>query len=74
LEKVKARLLTILFADDELNPPELGIMERLMTRVRTGRMVLVPAGSETEGHRTQVKAEVWREFLSDFMSSLSPLR
>jgi homoserine O-acetyltransferase len=72
LEKIQAPLLTILFADDELNPPELGIMQRLMPRVKTGRMFLVPAGPETEGHRTQVKAEVWREQLRQFMNSLKP--
>jgi homoserine O-acetyltransferase len=72
LEKIQAPLLSILFADDELNPPELGIMQRLMPRVKTGRMVLVPAGPETEGHRTQVKAEVWREQLRQFMNSLKP--
>ncbi len=70
LERITAPLLTILFADDELNPPELGAMERVMARVKNGRMVLVPAGPQTEGHRTQVKAEVWREHLRAFMETL----
>jgi homoserine O-acetyltransferase len=70
LEKMKASLLTILFADDELNPPELGVMDGLMARVRTGKMVMVPAGPATEGHRTQVKAEVWSKYLSEFLNSL----
>jgi homoserine O-acetyltransferase/O-succinyltransferase len=70
LERITAPLLTILFADDELNPPELGTMERAMARVKNGRMVLVPAGPETEGHRTQVKADVWREHLRAFMKAL----
>jgi homoserine O-acetyltransferase len=67
LERITAPLLTILFADDELNPPELGTMERLMARVKNGGMVLVPAGPQTEGHRTQVKAEVWREHVRAFL-------
>jgi homoserine O-acetyltransferase/O-succinyltransferase len=71
LERITAPLLTILFADDELNPPELGTMERLMPRVKNGRMVLVPAGPNTEGHRTQVKADVWREHLRTFMNGLN---
>jgi homoserine O-acetyltransferase len=70
LERITAPLLTILFADDELNPPELGTMERVMARLKNGRMVLVPAGPETEGHRTQVKADVWREHLRAFVKAL----
>ncbi len=70
LDKIKAPLLTILFEDDELNPPTLNIMERLMPRVKRGRMVLVPASTETEGHRTQVKASVWREHVRAFVDSL----
>ena len=70
LEKIRARVLTILFEDDELNPTDLGTMERLMPRVKNGRMVVIPAGPETEGHRTQVKASVWRHHLQAFMDTL----
>jgi hypothetical protein len=45
-------------------------MERLMTRVKNGKMVLVPAGPGTYGHRTQVRAEVWREYLRQFLNAL----
>lgn len=38
--------------------------------VKTGRMVLIPASPETEGHRTQVKASVWREHVREFVRSL----
>jgi homoserine O-acetyltransferase len=70
LETIRAPLLAILFADDELNPPELGVMEGLMARVKTGRLALVPAGPNTQGHRTQVRAEVWRDHLRQFMDSI----
>ncbi|HXG87457.1 MAG TPA: alpha/beta fold hydrolase [Vicinamibacterales bacterium] len=69
LERIEARVLAILFADDELNPPELGTMERVMPRVKNGRLVLIPAGPQTEGHRTQVKAAVWREHLREFLKN-----
>ena len=46
LEKIKARLLAINFADDEVNPPELGVVEREIKRIPGARFVLVPA-SET---------------------------
>jgi homoserine O-acetyltransferase/O-succinyltransferase len=70
LGHIRAPLLTILFADDELNPPEVGVMERVMPAVKTGRMVLIPGGPESEGHRTQVKASVWREHVREFVRSL----
>lgn len=71
LDQITAPLLAILFEDDELNPPNLMIMERLLPRVKRGRMVLVPASADTEGHRTQVKASVWREHVRAFVDSLS---
>jgi homoserine O-acetyltransferase len=70
LGKIRAPLLTILFEDDELNPLNLGTMERVMPKVKSGRMVVIPASKETEGHRTQVKASVWREHVRRFMSQI----
>ena len=70
LGRIRAPLLTILFEDDELNPTNLGIMERLMPRVKTARMVVIPAGPDTEGHRTQVKASVWRHHIQAFVETL----
>ena len=72
LDRIRTPLLTILFEDDELNPTNLGTMERLMPRVKTGRMVIIPAGPQTEGHRTQVKAIVWRDHVRRFMDTLKP--
>ncbi|HEX7283297.1 MAG TPA: hypothetical protein VF239_14665, partial [Vicinamibacterales bacterium] len=66
-----APLLTILFEDDELNPVNLGTMERVMPKVKTGHMVVIPTGKETEGHRTQVKASVWREHVGRFMETIA---
>jgi homoserine O-acetyltransferase len=70
LERIRARVLTILFEDDELNPTTLGILERVMPRVARGQMVVIPAGPDTEGHRTQVRASVWRHHVQAFMGSL----
>jgi hypothetical protein len=44
LERIKAPLLAINFADDELNPPELGVLEAAAKRVSRMRHVLVAAG------------------------------
>jgi homoserine O-acetyltransferase/O-succinyltransferase len=70
LEKIRAPLLAINFADDLINPPELGILEREIKRVKRGRAITVPASDETIGHGTHTKAIVWRQHLEAFMRSL----
>jgi homoserine O-acetyltransferase len=70
LGAIRAPVLAIMFADDELNPPELGAMERLMPRVRNGQYVLVPAGPGSVGHRNQVQAALWRDHLQSFLAAL----
>jgi homoserine O-acetyltransferase/O-succinyltransferase len=67
LESIKARLLAINSADDERNPPELGIMEREIHRVKLGRYVLIPAGPETRGHGTTALAKLWKQYLAELL-------
>ncbi len=67
LEKIRAPLLAINFADDLINPPELGILEREIKRVKNGRAVVIPAGKETVGHGTHTKAAVWKAHLEKFL-------
>ncbi|MCC7126370.1 MAG: alpha/beta fold hydrolase [Acidobacteria bacterium] len=71
LHRITAPLLAILFADDELNPIELGVIEPLMAQLKNGRHIIVPAGSETEAHRTQVKAAIWARHVGEFMKGLA---
>jgi homoserine O-acetyltransferase len=54
-------------ADDFINPPELGILEREITRVRNGRAIVVPTGPETQGHGTHTIAAVWKTYLDDLL-------
>jgi homoserine O-acetyltransferase len=67
LEKIEAPLLAINSADDEVNPPELGIVEKLMPRVKNGRFFLLPISSETRGHGTHTWANVWIQPFADFL-------
>jgi homoserine O-acetyltransferase len=67
LGKVRAPLLAINFADDLINPPELGILEREIKRVKKGRAILIPASKDTIGHGTHTKAAVWKKHLEKFM-------
>lgn len=52
LEKIEAQLLVINSADDERNPPETGVLEQAMKRVKNGKVLLIPASAETGGHGT----------------------
>ena len=64
LEGIKAPLLAINSADDQVNPSELGIMEREIERVKRGRYVLIPTSEETRGHGTHSYPEIWQEHLA----------
>jgi homoserine O-acetyltransferase len=70
LEKITAPLLAINSADDQVNPPELGLMEQLMPRVKRGRHVLLPITPETRGHGTHSLPAVWSGHLKEFLSGL----
>src|SRR6476620_9248234 len=59
LEKIRAPLLAINFADDLINPPELGILEREIKRVPHGRALLIPVTPLSRGHGTHTVAAVW---------------
>jgi homoserine O-acetyltransferase len=67
LEKITAPLLAINSADDLINPPELGILEREIKRVKRGRAVVIPLSSETRGHGTHTRAVVWKTELEQFL-------
>ena len=70
LEQVSAPVLAINSADDFVNPPELGVVERLMPRVAKGKFVLLPITEQTRGHGTHSLPTVWGSHLRDFMATL----
>ncbi len=63
LEKIRAPLLAINSADDLINPPELGILEREIKRVKHGEAIVIPYGPETRGHGSHTFAALWKEQL-----------
>jgi homoserine O-acetyltransferase/O-succinyltransferase len=69
LEKIKAPLTQINSADDFINPPELGIAEREIKRVKNGRFVLLPASDQTHGHGTHTWAAVWQQHLAQLLDA-----
>ena len=69
LERIEAELLAINSADDERNPPESGITERAMLRVKSGHLYLIPASPETRGHGTTGHARFYAQKLRELLDS-----
>ncbi len=69
LEKIKAALLAINSADDERNPPETGLMERELKRIKNAKLYLVPASADTRGHGTTASAKWWKYQLQELLRS-----
>lgn len=71
LGNIKAPLFAINSADDEVNPPELGIMERDIKKVRDGRYILIPTSDATRGHGTHSRAAIWKSYLIELLDLTS---
>ncbi len=69
LERIEATLLAINSADDERNPPELGLLEREIKRVKGGRVMLIPGSDQTAGHGTTAQARFWKDELAKLLAS-----
>jgi homoserine O-acetyltransferase len=69
LERITAALLAINSADDERNPPETGITERALKRVKNGRLYLIPASEDTRGHGTTGMAKLWKQQLQELLQT-----
>jgi homoserine O-acetyltransferase/O-succinyltransferase len=67
LETIQAPVMFINSADDFINPPELGIAEREIKRVKNGKFVLLPASEQTHGHGTHTFAAVWQQYLQELL-------
>lgn len=59
LDRIKAPLLALNFADDELNPAELGVPDAATKKAPGGRTVLVPRGPKSKGHQSLQVGELW---------------
>jgi len=70
LERIEAPLLAINAADDERNPPETGLTEAALKRVKGGKLFLIPASSETRGHGTTGNPKLYRKELQEFLQGV----
>jgi homoserine O-acetyltransferase len=67
LEKIKAPVLWINSADDFINPPELGVAEKMVGRIPHGRFVLIPISEKTHGHGSHTWAALWEDKLIELL-------
>ena len=72
LEKIRAPLLAINSADDLINPPELGILEREIKRVPKGRAIVIPLSEKTRGHGSHTIASLWKDQLQELLKETEP--
>jgi len=56
-------------ADDQVNPPELGIAEKEIKRVKRGRFILLPITDQTRGHGTHSLPAVWKQYLAELLAA-----
>jgi homoserine O-acetyltransferase len=68
LEKISAPLLAVNSADDLINPPELGVLEREIKRVKNGRAVILPLTPDTRGHGSHTVAVLWKPYLQRLLT------
>jgi homoserine O-acetyltransferase len=72
LEKIVVPVMFVNSADDFINPPELGIAEREIKRVKKGRFALIPISDQTRGHGTHTWAALWQQHLKELLEASQP--
>lgn len=68
LATIRAPLLAVNSADDVVNPPELGILERDIQLVPHGRAIVLPISDATRGHGTHTFAALWKQHLVELLA------
>lgn len=74
LGEIKAPVMFVNSADDFINPPELGIAQEMIGRVKNGQFVLLPITADTRGHGTHTLAAVWKRYLEELLKESEPAR
>ena len=72
LDQIQARVMFVNSADDQINPPELGIAEEQIKKVKRGRFVLLPITDQTRGHGTHSLPAVWKQYLAQLLEESQP--
>ncbi|WP_291101912.1 MULTISPECIES: alpha/beta fold hydrolase [unclassified Flavobacterium] len=72
LSKIKAPLFAINSADDQVNPPELGLMEKEIKNAKNGKYILLPITDKTTGHGTHSNPKIWGNYLKELLEKSEP--
>lgn len=72
LEKITAPLTAINSADDQINPPELGLIEEGIKHVKGGKLIMLPITDQTRGHGTHTYPAIWQEHLAELLQRSEP--
>jgi homoserine O-acetyltransferase len=72
LERITVPVLWINSADDFINPPELGIPQKMVSRMPNARFILLPITEATRGHGTHTQAAIWKDYLVELMERSEP--
>lgn len=72
LDRITVPVLWINSADDYINPPELGIAEKMVTRMPKARFILLPITDATRGHGTHTQAAIWKDYLINLLQASEP--
>jgi homoserine O-acetyltransferase len=70
LGNIRARVLVINSADDERNPPELGVLEKLLPTIPHARAFIIPGSAQTSGHGTTAQARWWKREVAELLTSV----
>jgi homoserine O-acetyltransferase len=68
LDQIKVPVMFVNSADDQVNPPELGIAQQEIRKVKRGRFVLLPITDQTRGHGTHTLPVVWKQYLAELLA------
>jgi homoserine O-acetyltransferase/O-succinyltransferase len=72
LGQISVPVMFVNSADDFINPPELGIAEREIQKVKNGKFVLIPLSEQTHGHGTHTWAALWQQYLKELLDESQP--
>jgi homoserine O-acetyltransferase len=67
LYKIKAPLMAINSADDQVNPPELKILDTAILKIPHSKFILLPITNATRGHGTHSLPAIWSNYLINFL-------
>jgi homoserine O-acetyltransferase len=72
LDRIKVPVMYINSADDFINPPELGIAEKMVHNMPNAQFILIPISDKTRGHGTHTQAAIWQDHLVDLLKESEP--